>query len=236
MDIVKQKRIREWILVGLVGAMALLSNMPAPALADWHIDASIIMPVLGLLIMLALMLYVRFFFFLLFTLLVVGSNLPDTWADRYGLSREVFLVTLVALIGVYFLNYALKLLPTGLEPKKKPGPNPEATAALIKAIDHNNLSYIKTILTIDFDLDVTGDQGMTPLMLAAQQGNFKVVEMLLGRGALSLISGPQGRASEIAFKHDFPLVAERLKISEEAEANTFETARSKATLSNPLAD
>ena len=219
MDIVKQKQLREWTLLGLVGAMALLSNLPAPVLAEWHVEAGIIMPILGLLVMLALMLYVRFFFFLLFTLLVVGSNLPDTWADRYGLSREVFLATLIALIGIYLLNHGFKLLPTGLEPKKKPAPNLDATAALIKAIDRNNLSYIRSVLTIDFDLDTASDQGMTPLMSAAQRGNLEAVEMLLERGASALVQGPNGRASEIALKNNFPLIAERLKIIETAEAS-----------------
>ncbi len=236
MDIVKQKRIKEWTLFSLVGAMALLSNLPENILSTLHVDGSIIMPVLGFLIMLALMLYVRFFIFLLFTLLVVGSNLPDTWADKYGLSREVFMVTLAMLITIYLLNYALKLLPTGLEAKKKPASNPDATTTLIKAVTSNNLSYIKTILTIDFNLDATDDQGMTPLMHASQQGNFKVVEMLLSRGASSLITGPNGRASAIAFKHDFPLVAERLIISEEAEANMEKKDPSQASISDLLSN
>lgn len=233
MDIVKQKRIREWALLALVGLMALFSNLPTSMLSDWHIDASILMPILGILVMLALMLYARFFILLLFTLLVVGSNLPDTWAEKYGLSREVFLVTLVALISVYLLNYALKLLPTGLEPKKR-SKNPEATAALIKALIHDNASYIKTILTFDFDVDDADDQGMTPLMYAAQLGNFKAVELFLDRGASALITGPNGRASEIAFKHDFPLVTERLRISEEAESGKAATTEPKASMADLL--
>ncbi|MBI3478776.1 MAG: ankyrin repeat domain-containing protein [Nitrosomonadales bacterium] len=190
MDIVKQKQIREWTLLSLVGAMALLSNLPAPVLAEWHIDPGVIMPILGLLVMLALMLYVRFFFFLLFTLLIIGSNLPDTWAERYGLSREIFMATLIALICVYLLNYGLKLLPTGLEPKKKSAPNPDATTALIKAIERDNLPHIKSVLSFDFDLDAPSEQGITPLMSAAQKGNLEAVEMLLKRGASALVRSP----------------------------------------------
>lgn len=232
MDIVKQKRIREWSLLGLVGAMALLSNLPAQVLAELHVEPRIIMPVLGLLAMLALMLYVRYFFFLLFTLLILGANLPETWAEKFSLNREMFLATLIALIGIYLLNYGLKLLPSGLE-QKKSVPNPKATTALIKAIDQDNTSYIKTILTIDFDLNVTGEQDMTPLMCAAQRGNFKAVEMLLARGASALIKGPGGRASEIALRNEFPLVAERLIISEQAETNKAAAGSKSSGVGSP---
>lgn len=229
MDIVKQRRNREWALLGLVGTMALLNNLPADVLARWHVEVSIIMPALGLLVMLALMLYVRVFVFLLFTLLIFGSNLPETWAVQYGVNRDLFLATLITMVGIYLFNYVFRLLPNGLDDRKKSNPNPEATAALIKAIENDVLPYIRTILSIDFDLDIPDEQGLTPLMHAARRGNYKVVKMLLVRGASALVDGPKGRAADIALTQNFPLVAERLKISEHTESNTGKSSSVKSS-------
>lgn len=218
MDKAKQKRNREWLLLGLVSTMALLNNLPAEILASWHVDVGLIMPALGMLLMLAMMLYVRIFFFLLFTLLIFGSNLPDSWAVRYGVDREFFLITLVIMVVIYCLNYLFKLLPDGLNKYKNK--NSEATASLVKAIEKNHLSSIQTILSIDFDLNETDEHGLTPLMHAARMGNYQVVKMLLVRSASALVIGPEGRASDMALAHNFSLVAERLKISEYTEAKS----------------
>ena len=65
MDIVKQKQIREWTLLGLVGTMALVANLPRHLVDRIGIDPGLIMAMLGLMVVFALFLYVRFFFFLL---------------------------------------------------------------------------------------------------------------------------------------------------------------------------
>ncbi len=217
MDIVKQKRIRERTLLGLVGAMALVANLPHHILDNLGIEIGLVMAVLGLMVVLALFLYVRFFFFLLYSLLAVGANLPEKWADGLGISQGPLLATLIAMVTLSLLNYGVKMLPSGLEPKKRK-PNPEATRVLLNAIERGNLPYIKTVLTMEFDLDAAGDQGLTPLMRAAERGDLNTVEMLLERGAQASLSGPQGRASELALRGSHAAVAERLKTAEEAEA------------------
>ena len=161
MDIVLEKRIREWTLFGLVAAMAVISNLPEHLLGRIGVEAALLKAVLGVLVVLALFLYVRFFFFLVFILLAAGANIPDQWAETLGLSREVLLGTLIVMVAMSLLNYSAKLLPTGLEPKKRKE-NPEAVQVLIDAIDRHNLSYVKTLLTMDFDLDAMNEQGVTP--------------------------------------------------------------------------
>jgi hypothetical protein len=47
-------------------------------------------------------------------------------------------------------------------------------------------------------------------MHAAQKGEFKMVQMLIKRGASALPEGPAGRASDVALKGNFPKVAEFL--------------------------
>lgn len=228
MDIVKQKRIREWTLLSLVGAMALVANLPPQLLDNIGIRIGLVMAVLGLLVVLALFLYVRFFFFLLYSLLAVGANLPEQWAAGLGVSQGPLLATLVVMVTLSLLNYSIKLLPSGLDPKK-PKPNPEATHVLLNAIERNNLPYIKTVLSMAFDLDVAGDKGLTPLMQAAEQGLPNVVDMILAHGATASLAGPQGRASELALRNGHQAVAERLKAAEEAEAARAAKARSEST-------
>lgn len=217
MDIVRQKQIREWILLGLVGVMALVANLPRGMLTGIGIEPGLVMAVLGLMVVLALFLYVRFFFFLLYTLLAVGANLPEQWAESLNISPEPMLLALIAMVSLSLMNYGAKLVPSGLELKKRKQ-NPEATKVLLNAIDRGNDSYVKTVLSMDFDLDTIDVSGMTPLMRAAQRGNFKVVQMLIKHGASPLIEGPSGRASDVALAHNFPSVSEYLKRVEEVQA------------------
>jgi hypothetical protein len=215
MDIVKQKQIREWTLLGLVGTMALVANLPPKVLGAIGVETSLLMGVLGLMVVIALFLYVRFFFFSLYALLAVGANLPEKWAEGLGVSQTPLLVALVVMVILSLANYSAKLMPTGLEPKKRI-PNPEATKVLLNSIERGNLAYVNTVLTMDFDLDTIDEQGMTPLIRAARHGNLKIVQALLKRGASPLIAGPSGRASEVALQNNFPAVTECLKRAEDA--------------------
>jgi ankyrin repeat protein len=125
------------------------------------------------------------------------------------------------------LNYGAKMLPSGLEPKPRKQ-NSEATQVLLDAIARDNLPYIRTLLTMQFDLDTVDDQGMTPLMRAAQRGNFKVVQMFIKCGATALATGPSGRASEVALQHNFPAISEFLRKVEEVQS-AAEAARKGST-------
>ncbi|MCX7155302.1 MAG: ankyrin repeat domain-containing protein [Rhodocyclales bacterium] len=229
MDIVRQKQIREWTLLGLVGAMALVANLPHHVLDRIGVETGLLMAMLGMMVVLALFLYVRFFFFLLYALLAVGANLPEQWADSFGISKTPLLAALVAMVVLSLVNYSAKALPSGLEPKKRKQ-NPEATRVLLNAIERGNLPYIKTLLTMDFDLDTTDDQGMSPLMRAAQHGQFKVVQMLIKRRASPFLVGPSGKASEVALQNNFPAVNEFLKKVEEVQAT--EAAKRAAPFPN----
>lgn len=226
MDIVRQKQIREWTLLGLVGTMALVANLPSHLLDRIGVEPGLLMAVLGLMVVFALFLYVRFFFFLLYALLAAGANLPQQWADSLGISQTPMLVALIAMVSLSLLNYGAKMLPTGLEPKKRKQ-NLEATQVLIDAIERRNLPYVKTLLTMDFDIDDAGADGMTPLMRAAQRGEFKIVQMLIKRGASPLLVGPSGKASDLALQNNFPSVTEFLKKVEEVQ--TAEAARRAAS-------
>ena len=228
MDIVRQKQFREWTLLGLVGAMALIANLPPHQLDKLGLDSGLLMALLGLMVVFALFLYVRFFFFLLYALLAVGANLPDQWASSLGISQTPLLISLIAMVALSMLNYGAKMLPSGLEPKPRKQ-NAEATQVLLDAIARDNLPYIKTLLTMQFDLDTVDEQGMTPLMRAAQRGNFKVVQMFIKCGASPFVTGPSGLASDVALQHNFPAVAEFLKkVAEVQQAEAEKRAATEA--------
>ncbi|OHC70641.1 MAG: hypothetical protein A3H93_16895 [Rhodocyclales bacterium RIFCSPLOWO2_02_FULL_63_24] len=225
MDIVKQKQIREWTLLGLVGTMALVANLPPHILNSIGVEVGLLMAILGVMVVLALFLYVRFFFFLLYALLAIGANLPEKWADGLGISQTPLLAALIAMVALSLLNYGAKMLPSGLEPKQRKQ-NSEATQVLLDAIERGNVAYIKTVLSMDFDLDTTDGEGMTPLMRAARRGDLGIVQMILKRGASASHPGPAGRASDIALQNNFPAVCECLKKAEATEA--AEAARQAA--------
>lgn len=231
MDIVKQQQIREWTLLGLVGLMALIANLPLHLLEGVGLDQRLLMAVLGLMVVFALFLYVRLFFFLLYALLAVGANLPAQWADSLGINQTPLLVALIAMVALSLLNYGARMLPTGLE-AKKPRQNTEATKVLVEAIERRNLPYVKTLLTMDFDLDAPDEAGVTPLMCAARRGEFKIVQMLIKGGASALPGGPSGRASDLALQNNFPSVSEFLKRVEEVQTDQ---ARQRAA-AQPRAD
>jgi hypothetical protein len=229
MDIVRQKQIREWTLLGLVGAMALIANLPPHLIEKVGMEPGVLMALLGLMVVIALFLYVRFFFFLLYALLAVGANLPDQWANNLGISTMPMLAALIIMVALSMLNYGAKMLPSGLEPKPRKQ-NTEATQVLLDAIARDNLPYIKTLLTMQFDLDTVDDQGMTPLMRAAQKGNFKVVQLFIKCGASPLVNGPSGRASEVALQNNFPAISEFLKKVEDVQsAKVVQRAAKEAT-------
>jgi hypothetical protein len=231
MDIVKQKQIREWTLLGLVGAMALVANLPRHLLSGIGVETEFLTGVLGLMVVLALFLYVRFFFFLLYALLAIGANLPEKWAEGLGISQTPLLTTLIVMVALSLLNYGAKILPSGLEPKQRKQ-NPEATQVLLNAIERGNIAYVKAVLGMEFDLDTIDEGGMSPLMRAARRGDLKIVQMMLKQGASPMLVGPSGKASDVALQNNFPAVNECLKQAEEAAA----AEASSQAAAQPLGD
>ena len=54
MDIVRQKQVREWTLLGLVATMALVANLPRAALESIGIEQGLLMAMLGLMVVFVL--------------------------------------------------------------------------------------------------------------------------------------------------------------------------------------
>lgn len=199
MDIVAKQRAREFTLLMLVSGMALIANLPERVLNLVNLDRAVIMAVLGLVVLLAVFLYVRMFFFLLYTLLAIGANLPEQWASALNITQGPLLAALITMVAISLVNYSAKVLPTGLEKRKKRA-NPEAQRALFNAIERGSPTHVRAVLSLDFDLDGTGPDGLNPLMRAVRRGNVEIVNLLVQHGADEQIKGPEGSLAEIATK------------------------------------
>ena len=213
MDIVAKRRAREFTLLMLVSGMALIANLPERVLMMVDLERGVIMAVLGVVVLIAVFLYVRMFFFLLYLLLAIGANLPEKWAEALNITQGPLLAALITMVAISLVNYSAKVLPTGLEQRQKRA-NPEALQALMSAIDRGNPTHVRAVQSLDFDINATGSDGLTPLMHVAKRGNIEIFNMLVQHGADLRIKGPEGTVEEMAAKagrHDLAKqISERL--------------------------
>jgi len=189
LDFLTKLRIRDLILTGLITISAVLVNLPREYV-DNTLGAShnTLLAVLAILVIFGLFLYVKFLFFLAVVVLVAGANMPEQIAegisDATGLtiSKIPIILALVVMVGIALINYVVKLLPTGLEPKPKEK-SPEGVRALFYAIEKSNMIYAQKVLSMNFDPNLRHENGYTALAYAAAKGSTAMIELLLRNGA-----------------------------------------------------
>lgn len=210
-DLLTRIRIREVLLFGLIALSAVLANLPAESLEDMGINREYLLAVLGCGIVIGLFFYLKFFFFLAVVLLILGANLDEQIASRFNISKIPLVLALVAMVGISLINYVVKLVPTGLEPKPKER-SPEGVRALFYAIEKGNLVYAQKVLAMNFDPNVQHDNGYTALAYAAMKGNAPMVELLLRNGADPNVTTRDGDTPvELALRFGHAPVADALK-------------------------
>ena len=179
LDFLTRVRIRELVLMGLIAVTAVLANLPQEYVEDrLGVDSAALLAVLAIVVILGLFLYLKFFFFVAVVLLIAAANMPEQIAEGLNISKVPVVIALVALVGVGLVNYLVKLVPTGLEPKPKEK-SPEGIRALFYAIEKSNLGYARKVLAMNFDPNLQHDNGYTPLAYAAMKGSVPMVELLL---------------------------------------------------------
>jgi uncharacterized protein len=192
LDFLTRLRIRELVLMGLIAITAVLANLPREYVADTlGIDPDVLLAVLACSVIFGLFLYLKFFFFLAVVLLIAGANMPQQIAEGLHISKIPLVLALIALVGISLINYVVKLLPTGLEPKPRER-SPEGVRAMFYAIDRNNLVYAQKVLAMNFDPNLEHETGHTPLAHAAMKGNAQMVELFLSHGADPSLAGKEG--------------------------------------------
>jgi len=183
LDFLTRLRIRELILMGLITITAVTANLPREYVEDTlGVSHNALIAILGIAIIVGLFLYLKFGLFVAVILLIAGANMPEQIAEGLNISRIPIVLALVALVGVGLINYVIKLLPTGLEPKPREK-SPEGVKALFYGIEKNNLVYTQKVLSMNFDPNLHHDNGYTPLAYAAMKGSAPMIELLLRNGA-----------------------------------------------------
>jgi hypothetical protein len=219
LDFLTRLRIRELVLMGLIVITAVMANLP-----DEYVEESLgasrnmLVACLGIAVIIGLFLYLRTGLFVAVVLLIAGANMPDQIAEGLNISKIPIILALVALIGVGVVNYVVKLMPTGLEPRPKEK-SAEGIRALFYAIEKNNLVYAQKVLSMNFEANLHHDNGYTPLGYAAMRGSLPMVELLLRNGADPTQATKESDSPvELALRFGHPEVAEALKQARKAAA------------------
>ncbi len=211
MDFLQARKYKEWALVGLVGVATLFALLPVEITDQFSINRGYIAAVLGILLVIALFLYLKFAFFIMVALLVIGANITDAWSDTLGISKLPLIIALIAMVGISLINYVVSILPTGLEPKPR-DKSPEGIKAMFYAIEKDNLVYAQKVLSMNFDPNLLSDNGYSPLQYAAMRGNAQMVELFIRNGAnVAMLSKDGESAAELALKLGHNQAAEVLK-------------------------
>ena len=212
LDFLTRLRVRELVLMGLIAVTALLANLPQEYVEDTlGFSRATLVAVLGIAVIIGLFLYLRTGLFIAVVLLIAGANMPDQIAEGLNISKIPIVLALVALVGVGLINYVVKLVPTGLEPKPKEK-SAEGVRALFYAIEKNNLVYAQKVLAMNFDPNLHHDNGYTPLAYAAMRGSLPMIELLLRNGSDPSQATKEGDSPvELALRFGHAEVADALK-------------------------
>ena len=228
MDFLQAKKYKEWALVGLVSLATAFALLPPNITEQLSIDRAYIAAILGILLVIALFLYLKFAFFIMVALLVIGANVTDSWSDTLGISKLPLIISLIAMVGFSLINYVVSILPTGLEPKPREK-SPEGVKAMFYAIEKDNLVYAQKVLSMGFDPNLQSDSGYTPLQYAAMRGNAQMVELFIRNGAnVGMPSKGGESAVELALKMGHTQVAEVLKTARQEMLVQEEAAKAGA--------
>lgn len=210
-DLLARVKLREWVLMTLISLAAILANLPKEMIDRFGINQGWLVGALLCTVIFGLFLYLKFFFFLAIVLLIAGANMPEQIADGFNVSKVPLILALVVLVGISLINYVVKLMPTGLEPKPK-DKSPEGVRAMFYAIEKGNLVYAQKVISMDFDPNLLHDNGYTPLAYAAMKGNPQMVELFLRNGANPLLATKEGDTPvELALRFGHSEVADLLK-------------------------
>jgi ankyrin repeat protein len=228
MDFLKARQMQEWALVGLVGVTTVFALLPVELTDQWGVNRGYIAAVLGIVLVIALFLYLKFAFFIMVALLVIGANVTDAWSDTLGISKLPLIIALVAMVGISLINYVVSILPTGLEPKPREK-SPEGVKAMFYAIEKDNLVYAQKVLAMNFDPNVLSENGYSPLQYAAMRGNAQMCELFIRNGAnVNAMSKDGESAVELALKLGHTAVADLLKKARQEQLAQEEAAKGAA--------
>jgi len=225
MDFLQARKYKEWALFGLVSIAAVFAILPPQFAEEYSIDRGYVAAILGIVLVIALFIYLKFAFFIMVALLVIGANVTDNWSETLGISKIPLIIALVAMVGISLINYVVSILPTGLEAKPREK-SPEGVKAMFYAIEKDNLVYAQKVLSMGFDPNLLHDNGYTPLQYAAMRGNAQMAELFVRNGAnVNALSKEGESAMELALKMGHAEAAEVLRKARQEQMAQEEAAK-----------
>ncbi len=222
-----QIKSSEIVILILVSLMSFTANLPDQVVGGL-VDKKLLLLVLTTSVVIALFRYLRLMLFLAVVILALGANIPQDFAADMGFDPMIMLFVLGALVTVSLLNYALKLLPTGVE-ESVTTESTDTRFELLTAIYKGDQARVFELLNMDAQVNFF-EQGFTPLHLAVERGYPDIVRMLVNSGADIEALNAEGktpvevaldkkfiRSSEILFKAAKFYSAQAEKVTAEAE-------------------
>ena len=209
----KEKK-REIFLLSVVTLISLVANLPHKMLADM-VDQKLLLIVLATVVVIALFYYLNLLLFLCVVALAVGANLPDQLADSLGISPIVMLTFLVLLVMISQMNAVFKKFET-LKVEKKHD-SEESRKAVLAAVSKGDLTKLHWLLNANVEINFA-ENGVTPVILAAEKGYTDVIQSLISHGVDLSVMNPSGQtAMEIALANGFNRTAEIMKLATEGD-------------------
>ena len=205
----KEKK-REIFLLSVVTLISLVANLPHKMLADM-VDQKLLLIVLATVVVIALFYYLNLLLFLCVVALAVGANLPDQLADSLGISPIVMLTFLVLLVMISQMNAVFKKFET-LKVEKKHD-SEESRKAVLAAVSKGDLTKLHWLLNANVEINFA-ENGVTPVILAAEKGYTDVIQSLINYGVDLSVMNPAGQtAMEVAMANGFNRTAEIMKLA-----------------------
>jgi len=201
---------RDWLLVGIVGLLAIANNLPEQWTDLLSIDRHYLLAGLIAFVAVALIRYLKFTLLLVVILLFVGANLPDQLAKEFSFDPRIAILGLVVMIVASLSNKVLRL-PTGLE-KSGRTQTVHGAAALFTAILKGRIAVVQSLLSQGVNVNVRTISGKTPLMAASYKGYGDIVQLLIENGADAYAKDSKGdTALRIAVRGGYTRIVELLK-------------------------
>lgn len=201
---------RQIFLLSVVTLISLVANLPDKMLADL-VDQKLLLIVLATVIVIALFYYLNLLLFLCVVALAIGANLPDHMAETLGVSPIVMLTFLVLLVVISQMNAVFKKFEAVKVEKKHD--SEESRKAVLAAVSKGDLTKLHWLLNANVEINFAED-GITPLILAAEKGYTDVIQSLISYGVDLSVMNPAGQtAMEIALANGFNRTAEIMKLA-----------------------
>jgi hypothetical protein len=217
-----QAKLSDIIALATVILMSVTANLTERFMGD-VVNKKILLIALTAAVVIALFRHLRFLLFLTIATLAIGANLPEGLASALGLSPLVMIIAMALIVVIGLLNYAFKLLPTGIEKRRLD--TIESRKAVLAAVTKGDVVNLHRLLAMNVEINFVHD-GTAPILIAAENGYADIMQILVHQGAKVRVQNAEGKMPmEIALTKGFTRTAEIINHASEADLAQSKLAR-----------